>query len=366
MKDYDIEIIRKGEVIPENENGGIFTFYAWPTVGKLKDGTIMVVCSGGRTRHIDPFGKVMAFYSRDNGKNWTRPCVLANTPLDDRDAGFTTLKDGRIMINSVTNSIDYQIGTADYFDRRKEETRLFLAYLNSLNKEKDEEYLGGYYLLSDDGYIFNKGLKKFPLHTPHGGVLDKNGKVYFVGTNYEKGSNNSVQLMTSEDGENWTLVHDFGTKFGKYSLYEPFGYFLDDGTYVVLLRGQNMDEDDFGTKMTVLRTISKDGGKTFSDFEDTKIVGGPTHVVRHSSGKYILSYGYRQEPYADRIMISDDGLNFSGPYDIDRESPKFDHGYPSTIELDDGTLMTVYYQGKDTGFNNNTIKFTIWKFKEKN
>ena len=37
-----------------------------------------------------------------------------------------------------------------------------------------------------------------------------------------------------------------------------------------------------------------------------------------------------------------------------------DRGYPATCELDDGTLMTVYYQKQHPG-ENCSILYTRWK-----
>lgn len=365
MHDYEIEIIRKGEIVPENELGNIFSFYAWPTVGRLKDGNLIAVCSGARTIHIDPFGKVMAFYSKDEGKTWTKPFVLADTPYDDRDAGFLLLNDGRVMITSFNTTTEYQLSVADYEDRTKEQTELFFAYLDMI-KDLPKPKSQGFYMLSDDGYVFNKGIKYSPVHTPHGPTKDKNGKIYFVGEACITDSDvKGLALYTSDDAENWQLVHQFDDKVGEYTLTEPSCYFCDDGTMVVMARGQNPEKDEFGIFMCQFIATSKDNGKTFTPFTKTDIVGGPVHIMRANDGTFICSHGYRGKPYAERVAFSKDGKIWTKSYDIINDSPKFDHGYPSTVQLKDGSFMTVYYQGHiEKTFTNNSIKYVVWKYKE--
>lgn len=41
-----------------------------------------------RLRHVCPFGKGIICYSYDEGKTWTKPAVVIDTPLDDRDCGI--------------------------------------------------------------------------------------------------------------------------------------------------------------------------------------------------------------------------------------------------------------------------------------
>ncbi len=57
----------------------------------------------------------------------------------------------------------------------------------------------------------------------------------------------------------------------------------------------------------------------------------------HSSGALLCTYGYRKHPYGQRAMMSRDG------------GPDSDLGYPSSVELADGSVFTVYYQKERAG-----------------
>ncbi len=84
----------------------------------------------------------------------------------------------------------------------------------------------------------------------------------------------------------------------------------------------------------------------WSDMTPTGIAGSPPHLLKHSSGKLILSYGRREYPCGERAVVSSDGgLTWEAEYILDENRPENgDLGYPATAELPDGSLYTVYYQ----------------------
>ena len=58
-----------------------------------------------------------------------------------------------------------------------------------------------------------------------------------------------------------------------------------------------------------------------------------------------MSYGYRRKPYGNQARISEDnGESWSDPITISDDGVSGDLGYPSTVELDDGSLVTVWYE----------------------
>lgn len=145
---------------------------------------------------------------------------------------------------------------------------------------------------------------------------------------------------------------------GTYEYYEPHSVVLPDGTIIVMIRvfypdGREMDESTY-------YSISTDGGKTFTKPVDTKCNGIPSHVIRHSSGVLIAVYGYRHEPYGQRVMFShDNGKTWDIDYILRDDGISTDLGYPCTVELDDGSLLTVYYQ-REQGCENAIIMQSKW------
>jgi hypothetical protein len=96
---------------------------------------------------------------------------------------------------------------------------------------------------------------------------------------------------------------------------------------------------------SMMQTDSIDSGRTWSVPKPLGFHGSPPHLMRHSSGAILLTYGYRQSPFGQRVAFSrDDGATWEHDWIIRDDGPDFDLGYPSTVELGDGSLLTVCYQ----------------------
>ena len=83
-------------------------YFAWPSVARLQNGRIAVVASGFRLVHICPFGKAVISYSEDEGRTYTFPAPVIDTPLDDRDAGILAFGERGVIVTSFNNSVRFQ------------------------------------------------------------------------------------------------------------------------------------------------------------------------------------------------------------------------------------------------------------------
>lgn len=70
-----------------------FGYFGWPSVARQKNGTLVVAASGLRRSHVCPWGKSVLCRSVDEGRNWSTPQVVNDSPIDDRDAGIISLGD---------------------------------------------------------------------------------------------------------------------------------------------------------------------------------------------------------------------------------------------------------------------------------
>ena len=59
--------------------------------------------SGGREAHVCPYGRVELIRSRDDGRTWTFPEVVLDTPIDDRDAGIVETPSGALLVTTFTS-----------------------------------------------------------------------------------------------------------------------------------------------------------------------------------------------------------------------------------------------------------------------
>ncbi len=107
-------------------------------------------------------------------------------------------------------------------------------------------------------------------------------------------------------------------------------------------------------------TRSSDGGRTWSAPE-MLAAGSPPHLLRHSSGAVVVTYGYRQAPFGQRARVSlDDGRTWGEELTLRDDGVSGDLGYPSSVELSDGSILTVYYQALPGG-GNCALLGTVWE-----
>ena len=81
-------------------------------------------------------------------------------------------------------------------------------------------------------------------------------------------------------------------------------------------------------------------------YNDPPFWGFPPHLLTLSDGRLLCTYGYRRAPFGERACISDDGVTWDRRREIvlRDDADSGDLGYPATIEVDSGELITVYYQ----------------------
>lgn len=364
-----INITENAKVIMSNRDSR-HAYFAWPTVARLKNGRIAVTASGYRLYHICPFGKVAMTVSEDEGNTFSPLQTVIDTPLDDRDAGICPFGESGVIVTSFNNTRKMQRDWArtTYMDRKTEEEMKYIeAYVDNVTDEQEEKFLGSTYKVSyDNGVTFGKVYKSV-VNCPHGPIELSDGSILYVGTDSAGGTPRkyagiSVAKITPE-GE--------GEIIGQIDIipegdsWEPHVVQLPDGKLIVHIRVQrykNGEELIFST----FQSESYDGGYTWTKPHQLLGMhgGAPAHLMCHSSGAVISVYGYRQAPYAIKAMISLDG---GETWDIDHviyEQPhSADIGYPASVELSDGSIMTVFY-AKEHELSPAEIYSIKWNFEK--
>ena len=94
-----------------------------------------------------------------------------------------------------------------------------------------------------------------------------------------------------------------------------------------------------------LQTESHDGGKTWSVPHSIGVFGYPSHLLKLTDGRLLMTYGHRRPPYGNQARVSEDhGRTWSEPMIISGDAIGKDMGYPSTVELAGNTLLSVWYE----------------------
>ena len=336
-----------------------FGYFGWPTVARMEDGTLIVSSSGLRNYHVCPFGRTVICMSTDDGRTWTSPRVINDTPLDDRDSGIISLGGRRLLVTwfSVdargTKPSEYEMGLSP------QDAERYQQGLGNMTDEATERYGGSWVRTSDDGGLTWDDPVRVPVSSPHGPNRLANGDLVYLGKTVASDeigkvmNAGSIGLIRSADGgHTWSaqgtvpLPDDLDVG----CFHEPHVVELGDGRLLGLIRYDPNHHDYHNrqpgqTDFQMCQSISSDGGKTWSAAEIMDFHGSPPHLLRHSSGTLVTTYGYREKPYGVRAMLSpDDGDTWRYDYVLRDDGPHPDLGYPSSVELGDGSILTVYYQ----------------------
>ena len=93
----------------------------------------------------------------------------------------------------------------------------------------------------------------------------------------------------------------------------------------------------------------------------TGINGNPPTLNRLPDGRLCLVYGYRDKPHGIRAVLSeDDGRTWCDPVRLRDDGGTPDLGYPRTVVLADGTVVSAYYFA-DGFAGERYIAATRWK-----
>ena len=326
-------------------------YIGWPSVARCADGRLLAVFSGDRDGHVCPWGKVQMVESLDNGETWSAPRTLRNSPLDDRDAGILEMKNGDLLLTWFT-SLAFTTMKGNPYGRHAEKIQ-----------ESDMiRHLGHFTMRSTDG---GKTWEK-PVPTcssaPHGGIQLKDGRLMMIGREWSSQAGmaaadprkgkmlDRVVAEVSEDGgQSWkvitTLMPPAGKTVAALCLCEPTLAELPDGAIIAQFRADKAGQ-------TVYQSESHDGGANWTVLHPTPLCGLPPHLLVLRDGRLLSTYTRRRawdpsknETSEIKACISKDG---GATWNTAEEivlatSSSADMGYSSTVELDNGNLLTVYY-----------------------
>lgn len=356
-------------------------YLGWPTVCRRANGELLVVFSGDRDQHVCPWGKVQLIRSADDGKTWSAPVTIQNGLLDDRDAGLIELGDGTLLLNWFTSTAFYALNLNDESkDPKSRAVRAeYLRHYEKLPRHLVREALGFWTARSTDGGKTWSKPARTPGTLPHGRTELRDGRILAITRRF---ANEGLFLKdepgfdqighhilceeSSDGGRSWKAIADLQPADGVslVDLHEPHLVELPDGRLVAQARWHKnpMPGSD---GMGLVQTESSDGGKTWSKLTPTKIVGFPPHLLVLKDGRLITVYAKRIAGLCgEYACVSNDG---GRTWDVEHEillEPfvNGDLGYPSSVQLADGSLLTVYYQPPRAG-EPTAILMTRWRLR---
>lgn len=371
-----IEILET-KVLYENEHSA-HNYIGWPTVAKLCDGKLMMAASGFRVRHVCPYGKAIACLSYDEGKTWTPPMVLIDTILDDRDCGILPFGESSVMVMSLSDTMDY---CRDFYKMDENHPRFprfgrYIEYANAYIKLVEEEenlneFIGSNFRVSHDNGLTFGPVHNCPPMIPHGPCLLPDGTIFALGNtradNIHYDRFLSAYKLDPDTGVCELISRIYADDYECFgqnvSICEPYTIVTKSGKMIVQFRVENSDM----SIKTTYQCESFDYGKTFTKprklfADDTG--AAPTHILEHSSGMLIAVHPWRKERGIDAMISTDEGENWETGFAIYRNEKLLDWSYPSSCELSDGSILTVFYadpDGEDQNRKNTKIMQVKWK-----
>lgn len=319
-------------------------YHGWPTIARRSNGELWLVWSGGREAHVCPFGQVVAMTSRDGGATWTWPRVLLDCAIDDRDAGVLETAKGSLLV-STFNSLAY-VPVLEQAEKSgkwpAEKLARWQAAHRRLSPEAQQKELGQWMLRSTDGGVTWSPRYGCTVNSPHGPIQLRDGRQFYAGKELWTGDKRVGVCVSDDDGQNWRWLAEIPTRKGDVAkdYHELHAVECANGTLLVHIRNHNK-----ANASETLQTESTDGGKTWSEPHSIGVWGLPSHLLRLRDGRLVMSYGHRRAPLGNQARVSaDHGMTWSEPMLISADGTSGDLGYPSTVQLDDGSLLTVWYE----------------------
>jgi len=324
-------------------------YHGWPTLIRRKNGELLVVCSGGRETHVCPFGRVELIRSFDDGQSWTFARTLLDGPIDDRDAGLLETSRGTLLATTFT-SLAYEPGLQKAVAAAQQGRPTMpadkLAHWQAAHARiangDHSRHLGCWILRSEDSGLNWSPAYRVPLNSPHGPVNLSDGRLFYAGVALWEQDRKVGFSTSANDGKTWSPLTALPTRVGDdhRNYHELHAVEAADGRLIVQIRNHNAANTG-----ETLQTHSSDGGKTWAEPYAIGVWGLPSHLLRLADDRLLMTYGHRRAPLGNQARISEDnGQTWSEPLVIYGDAASGDLGYPSTVEVSPGRLVTVWYE----------------------
>ena len=154
-------------------------------------------------------------------------------------------------------------------------------------------------------------------------------------------------LTSEDDGRTWQVDAKIDDNINETALLN-----LGDGQWLAVARS---------THLTQYR--STDDGQTWTN--EGAVTNGrqiPGHLLKLKDGRLLLSYGDRSQQKGVKVKISDDlGKTWSAPTHL-ASMPATDGGYPSSVQRNDGKILTLFYTKTEDTY---VVKAIIWEVPSK-
>jgi len=300
----------------------------FPVALRLRDGRIAVVLRGGGP-HLSIAGRLDMIFSSDEGKTWTSPTVVVDSPLDDRNPAFGQADDGALVVGFWR--------TANYDEKGHYDPKLGKSQTTWITRSQD-----GGKTWSEPAEI---DVSDIGLGSPYGRILTlPDGAMLMAiygnalrpaGEKFASDATHSYLYRSIDRGQTWKRLSEIGD--GKEQLTETSVLRLADGKILAAARTR---------AGATVQTESADDGRTWSALHPlTPINIHPPDLCLMADGRVLLTLGNRVGPLGVIGIVGDAHGQFDWEkrFALVTDSASRDCGYPSSVVLPNGHALTLYY-----------------------
>jgi len=313
---------------PSRERNVVVTGQGYfPVALRLQDGRIAVVLRGGAP-HLGVQGRLDMVFSEDEGKTWSKPIVVADSPVDDRNPALGQAKDETLVVGFWR--------TARYDARGRYDEKLDKPVNTWVTRSKNG---GKTWSKPDEINVSDIGWG-----SPYGKILTLpdgsmlmciyGGTVRRPGEQVIATEENSYIYRSTDNGKTWMRHAQPGQKrFNETAL-----VLLPTGTLVAAMRTAGTGE--------LWLTESRDNGTTWNNPRKlTPARVHPADLILLPDGRMLLVTGYRVGPFGVFGLVGNPAgtFNWERRFVLVDDATTGDCGYPSSVVLKDGRVLTVYY-----------------------
>jgi sialidase-1 len=275
--------------------------------------------------------------------------VLLDSAIDDRDAGVMETARGTVLVTTFT-SLAYEARLKEALKKKPGEPGAWpVEQLNAwqaahlrLTAEQRQAEVGQWMIRSTDGGVTWSARYPTIVNSPHGPIQLADGRLLYAGKELWTRDERVGVCESPDDGQSWRWLAAIPARPGDdvKNYHELHAVETGDGRILVHIRNHNSLNAD-----ETLQTESADGGRNWSEPHPIGVWGLPSFLNRLRSGRLLMTYGYRRSPFGNQARFSDDqGRSWSKPFTISGDGAGGDLGYPSTVELADGSILSVWYE----------------------
>ena len=325
---------------------------AWPNLTKLEDGSIHASIFN-QPSHARREGSVEVWSTVDGGRFWNKTGVAAP---HESGTNRMNVAAGRNQVGDlVVVASGWELKPGKTADVRMDLVGVLRAWISISGDggTKWKTYKNGFPEAEE-------GMTEF---IPFGDVLearDGSLRVLAYAQSLDKAVN-KVSLFRSDDqGKNWRWVSQLSDASGPTSFAgghnETAFYQTGNNTWIAVARRWKA-----GAAMDLF--VSQDDGKTWTlERQLTDENQHPGHITSLTNGDLLLTYGNRKEgQFGVAVKFSKDkGKSWSQEYLIIDDLSSRDCGYPSSVQLEDGSILTAFYSDGNESHQRYHMGTVIW------